>query len=166
MTAVSIIAQIEGTASAYGVDPALAVAVAEAESSFNPGAVGGAGEIGLFQLMPDTAAELGVTNRWDIGQNIAGGIRYLRKMLDRYGGDETRALAAYNGGPGNMDRGTTPASSWEYARRVIARAGHWATPGVPAPTATWARSLPGKDTGLVAIAATIAAGSLLALLFD
>lgn len=115
----SIITQIQATAGRHGVDPALALAVAQAESSFNPAARGSAGEIGLYQLMPGTARDMGVSDPWNIGSNIEGGIRYLKYLLDRYGGDETRALAAYNGGPGNMDRGTTSQRAWDYAGNVL-----------------------------------------------
>jgi soluble lytic murein transglycosylase-like protein len=112
--------QIRSTALRYGVDPALALAVAQQESSFNQGARGAAGEVGVFQLMPGTAADLGV-NPYDQTQNIEGGISYLAQLYRQFG-DWAKALAAYNGGPGNMARGTTPASSWDYAQSVLASA--------------------------------------------
>lgn len=109
---------ITQTAIQYGVSPQLAIAVARRESGFNQGARGAAGEIGVFQLMPATAAGLGV-DPYDLRQNIRGGVLYLSQMLNRYGGDTQMALAAYNAGPGNVDRGTVPSSSWEYSDAIM-----------------------------------------------
>ncbi len=83
-----------------GVDPALALEVAQVESGMNQSRVGSQGEIGVFQLMPDTAAGLGV-DPTNLQQNIQGGVSYLRQMLSMFG-DPTAALAAYNWGPGNV----------------------------------------------------------------
>lgn len=89
---------IQQAAQKYGVDPKLVSAVAEVESGFNPSAVSSAGAVGIMQLMPDTAASLGV-NPYDVQQNIEGGTQYLRQLMDAFPGDLRRAVAAYNAGP-------------------------------------------------------------------
>ena len=97
-------AQINAAASANGIDPALLKGLVSQESGFNPNARSGAGAVGLTQLMPGTAAGLGVTNPLDPAQSLQGGAKYLRDQLDRFGGDETLALAAYNAGPGAVQK--------------------------------------------------------------
>ena len=90
---------IESAARKYKVDPKLVAAVAEVESNGRQEAVSSVGAIGVMQLKPDTAASLGV-DPYDKQQNIEGGAKYLRQMLDTFGGDLKKAVAAYNAGPG------------------------------------------------------------------
>jgi soluble lytic murein transglycosylase len=114
-------ALIARSARAFGVDPALVKAVVAAESNFEIGAVSRVGAQGLMQLMPATAAEMGVRAPFEALDNINGGVRYLRVMLDRYG-DVRRALAAYNAGPEAVDRygGIPPYPETKaYVKRVL-----------------------------------------------
>ncbi|MDO3409186.1 lytic transglycosylase domain-containing protein [Saccharibacillus sp. CPCC 101409] len=98
-------ADIVAAASAkYGIPQSLINGIIDAESSFNPNARSGAGAKGLMQLMDGTAAGLGVTNSFDPEQNINGGSSYIASQLMRYGGSQRLALAAYNAGPGTLQR--------------------------------------------------------------
>jgi len=92
------------SAQRHGVDPSLVKAIVKVESNFDPSVVSHAGAKGLMQLMDGTAEMLGVTDSFDPTQNVDGGVRFVRYLLDRYGNDETLALAAYNAGPGAVDK--------------------------------------------------------------
>ncbi|MBU0973244.1 MAG: lytic transglycosylase domain-containing protein [Proteobacteria bacterium] len=111
---------IRKAAKAYGVDSGLIRDVIQAESSFNPDAVSSKGAMGLMQLMPDTAKELGVTDPMNPLENVMGGTRYLKKLLDRYDQNVPLALAAYNWGMGNLDahRRRMPAETKNYVAKI------------------------------------------------
>ncbi len=110
----------------HGLDPDLVLAVVAVESSFKPDAVSAKGARGLMQLMPATAADLGVANALDPTQNLDGGSRYLGSLVTRYDGDLKKALAAYNAGAGAVSRyrGVPPyAETRDYVSKVLKRYG-------------------------------------------
>jgi len=123
---------IANAASKYGVPSNLAIEVAIQESGLNQAAVSRAGAIGIFQLEPATAADLGVDPR-DALQNIDGGIRYLAQLLSTFGGNQAQALAAYNWGEGNVSRSiaangngwlaAAPGETQNYVASILAATG-------------------------------------------
>jgi len=123
-------AEITAAAKANGVDPALLAGLVKQESGFKPDAGSPAGARGLTQLMPATAAGLGVSNVLDPVQNLNGGAKYLKQQLDAFGGDVAKALAAYNAGPGAVKRfgGIPPyAETQNYVRIVQQNAASFRT---------------------------------------
>jgi soluble lytic murein transglycosylase-like protein len=118
----SIDPQIQTEAGRQGVAPELLRAVISAESAFVPCAVSDKGAMGLMQLMPDTAKAMGVTDPMDPSDNLRGGVRYLGQLLERYGGDLSLALSAYNAGPGLVDKygGIPPIPETQnYVREIL-----------------------------------------------
>lgn len=117
-------AVFQAASSQYGVPLTLLKAVAQVESSFNPDATSRCGAMGIMQLMPRTAKGLGVTDAYDPVQNIMGGAKYLRQMLNKYDGDVGLALAAYNAGPGTVDKhGGIPSFAQGYVNKVLRNCG-------------------------------------------
>ena len=107
---------------AYGVSTTILKSIAKAESNFNPSAVSSAGAVGIMQLMPATAASLGVSNSYDARENILGGAKYISQLLSRYQGNISLALAAYNAGCGNVDKygGIPPFTETQnYVKKVL-----------------------------------------------
>jgi len=96
--------EIAAAAAKYGVDPALLAGVVKQESNFNPNAQSGVGAKGLTQLMDSTARGLGVTNSFDPAQSLDGGAKFLGGLLKQFHGDQSLALAAYNAGPGAVQK--------------------------------------------------------------
>ena len=116
-------AEITAAAQRNGIDPALLAGLVRQESNFDPSAGSPAGARGLTQLMPGTAAGLGVSDVTDPLQSLEGGAKYLKQQLDAFGGDVTKALAAYNAGPGAVQRygGVPPyAETQGYVQKVQA----------------------------------------------
>jgi soluble lytic murein transglycosylase-like protein len=104
-----------------GIRPDLVRAVIQAESAYNPWALSIKGAMGLMQLMPQTAAEHGVVNAYDPEDNIRGGVRYLRQLLDRYENNEELALAAYNAGPTAVERYGRTIPPYRETRSYVAK---------------------------------------------
>lgn len=118
-----IIGIINEVSNKYDVDPKLIEALVKQESGFNPNAKSKAGALGLMQLMPSTAKGLGVTDPMDVRQNIEGGVKYVKSMLDRFNGNVILALAAYNAGPNAVKRydGVPPYKETQnYVRSILA----------------------------------------------
>jgi soluble lytic murein transglycosylase-like protein len=114
---------VSANAATWNVDPALIKAIIANESGFNANATSGAGAQGLMQLMPGTAAGLGVSDAYDPVQNVWGGTRYIRGLLDRFSGNLPLAVAAYNAGPGAVEKynGVPPyAETQNYVQNVLA----------------------------------------------
>jgi len=131
-TAAPISQMIANAAARYGVPSQIAMEVAVQESGLNPNAVSPAGAIGVMQLMPGTAAQLGVANPYDAQSNINGGVQYLSQLYAKYGSWDL-ALAAYDWGPGNLDNAlaanpdyplaNAPAETQNYVGSVLTGAG-------------------------------------------
>jgi len=115
---------IDEVAGVEGVDPLVLRSMVDVESSYNPKAISSRGAQGLLQLMPGTAKEMGVVDPFDPRQNLTGGAKYLKQQLTAQGGDLSKALAAYNWGPGNLATGgELPQETLSYINKIMARSG-------------------------------------------
>ena len=132
VSSAEIDAVIDKTAEKHGVDANLVRALIKQESNFNPSAVSNKGAMGLMQLMPGTARQLGVSDPFDPQQNVEAGVKHLKQLLDNYHGDVRLGLAAYNAGEGAVARnkGVPPyRETQDYVRRITDRAGLSNQPG-------------------------------------
>jgi soluble lytic murein transglycosylase-like protein len=157
-------AQITAAATKYGIDPALLKGLIRQESNFNAAARSSAGAQGLTQLMPGTASSLGVTDASDPAQAIDGGAKYLKQQLDRFGSDPTKALAAYNAGPGAVAKygGVPPyAETQNYVQKVLGYAAEYAAPaaGASVTSAVPAAAVPVTTTPVSATSVLASTGA-------
>jgi soluble lytic murein transglycosylase-like protein len=114
---------VQETAARHSLRPALVRAVIQVESGFNPRARSPKGAMGLMQLMPATARDLGVRDPYDPADNIRGGVAYLRSLIDRYDGNEDLALAAYNAGAEAVDRHGKTIPPYQETQNYVKRVG-------------------------------------------
>jgi len=144
---------LDAASARYGMDPRLGRAVARTESGFRAGAISPKGAIGPMQLMPGTARDLGVNPR-DPRQNIDGGMRHLRDLIDKYGGDTEKALAAYNAGEGAVQRfgGVPPYPETQaYVKKIL---GQLSSQRALAPSSSFARPTAGQQASQQALLRT------------
>jgi soluble lytic murein transglycosylase-like protein len=153
---------IEQAAARYGIDPSVLYGLIEQESGFDPSATSSAGAQGLTQLMPSTAASLGVTEPLDPAQSIEGGARYLSGLLRQFGGNTADALAAYNAGPGAVEQygGVPPyPETQQYVAKVLGYAASYSQSGQDAGALPSTTSAVASSTTTAAITAPTATAS-------
>jgi hypothetical protein len=155
--------RISDHAMAQDLDPKLVEALIRVESAFNSRAVSSKGAMGLMQLMPGTALDLGVENAFDVEENLRGGTSYLRSLLDRFSGDLTLALAGYNAGPAAVEKyqGVPPyRETTEYVQRVLAHYGRTpATKSTRRPSSTGTMIIRVDSPAAATTAARVASGA-------
>jgi hypothetical protein len=152
---VDLDAVFQAASQKYGVSTGLLKSVASAESGFDPKATSKCGAMGIMQLMPETAKGLGVTDAYNPQQNIMGGAKYLSQLLNRFNGDTKLAVAAYNAGPGNVEKygGVPPfAETQAYVQKVLGTDGNSLSAG----SAAASSSADVSGTGEVSTAALLA----------